>query len=206
MTKNKNCAIIIIANEKGELLMKEITVSREFIYHKFDEKKNEIVVDEEQTYTAERTMTIEEARQYRKAKRLSCFFKIVSIILFIALFVSILSLSLSGILFRTFGLKPSLIALCLFLCVVLFAFSIQPVLIYDNKVENLLEYFSNSGFIIENIGWEAHELEVNDEAKRWRESHPLEEKIRLAKESGNCVDIAAVLKYCGEDLIDKIKH
>ena len=80
-------------------------------------------------------------------------------------------------------------------------FSIQ-----QGKVENLLEYFSNSGFIIENIGWEAHELEVNDEAKRWRESHPLEEKIRLAKESGNCVDIAAVLKYYGEDLIDKIKH
>lgn len=83
-----------------------------------------------------------------------------------------------------------------------FAFAMRTM----DDLENLLEYFSNSGFQLENMIWEEHELAVNDEAKAWREAHPLEEKIRLAKESGNCVDIAAVLKYCGEDLIDKIKH
>lgn len=83
-----------------------------------------------------------------------------------------------------------------------FAFAMRTA----DDLENLLEYFPNSGFQLENMVWEEHELAVNDEAKAWREAHPLEEKIRKAKESGNCVDIAAVLKYCGEDLIDKIKH
>ena len=174
--------------------MKEITVTREFIYHKFDEKKNEIVVDDERTYTAERNMTIEEARQYRKEKRLLWFLGIV-------LFIAVLSLVLTAIF-----LSPPILVPCLFLCVFLFIVSMKLFGIQLDKIDNLLEYFSNSGFWIENISWEAHELEVNDEAKRWRESHPLEEKIRLAKESGNCVDIAAVLKYCGEDLVNNIKH
>lgn len=174
--------------------MKEITVTREFIYHKFDETKNEIVIDEEQTYTATRSMTIEEARQYKKEKRLLWFLGII---------VPITALSPW---FIAIFLDPPIVIPCIILCIFLFIISMIFFSIQQDKIENLLEYFSNSGFIIENIGWEAHELEVNDEAKRWRGSHPLEEKIRLAKESGNCVDIAAVLKYCGEDLINNIKH
>ena len=174
--------------------MKEITVTREFIYHKFDEKKNEIVVDEEQTYTATRSMTVEEARQYKKEKRLLWFLGII-------VPITALSSWLTAIF-----LNPPILIPCIILCIFLFVISMIFFSIQQDKVENLLEYFSNSGFLIENTVWEAHELEVNDEAKRWRESHPLEEKIRLAKESGNCVDIAAVLKYCGEDLVNNIKH
>ena len=174
--------------------MKEIAVAREFIYHKFDEKKNEIVVDNEQTYTATRSMTIEEAKQYKKEKRL---------LLFLGIVLSITALSLVP---TAMFLAPPILIPCLFLCILLFVIFMKLFSIQLDKIDNLLEYFSNSGFIIENISWEAHELEVNDEAKRWRESHPLEEKIRLAKESGNCIDIAAVLKYCGEDLINNIKH
>lgn len=174
--------------------MKEITVTREFIYHKFDEKKNEIVVDDEKTYTATRSMTIEEARQYKKEKRLLWFLGII-------LSVTILSLVLTSIF-----LSPPIVIPFLVSCMFLFIISMKLFSVQLDKIDNLLEYFSNSGFIIENMTWEMHELEVNDEAKRWRESHPLEEKIRLAKESGNCVDIAAVLKYCGEDLVNNIKH
>ena len=182
--------------------MKEIAVTREFIYHKFDEKKNEIVVDNEKTYTATRSMTIEEAKQYKKEKRLLWFLRIVSIILFLAIF----SFAFFAVLFEAQGLKSLIPTLCFFLCILSLAFFIRFLWTQTDKIENLLEYFSNSGFIIENMTWEMHELIVNDEAKRWRESHPLEEKIRLAKESGNCVDIAAVLKYCGEDLVNNIKH
>ena len=174
--------------------MKEITVSREFIYHKFDETKNEIVVDGEQTYTATRSMTIEEARQYKKEKRLLWFLGItVSITIFSSVLASIF-------------LNPPIVIPCVILCMFLLIISMKLFSVQQDKVENLLEYFSNSGFIIENMTWEMHELIVNDKAKKWRESHPLEEKIRLAKESGNCVDIAAVLKYCGEDLVNNIKH
>lgn len=174
--------------------MKNIAISREFIYHKFDEKKNEIVVDNEKTYTATRSMTIEEARQYKKEKRLLWFLVIIASITALSSFLTAIFLN------------PPIVIPCVSLCMFLFIISMKLFTDQQDKVDNLLEYFSNSGFLIENAVWEAHELEVNDEAKRWRESHPLEEKIRLAKESRNCVDIAAVLKYCGEDLINNIKH
>lgn len=174
--------------------MKKIAVAREFIYHKFDEKKNEIIVDNEQTYTATRSMTIEEAKQYKKEKRLLWFLGIV------------LSITVLSLVFTAMFLTPPILIPCLFLCILLSIIFMKLFGTQLDKIENLLEYFSNSGFQLENMIWEEHELAVNDEAKALREAHPLEEKIRLAKESGNCVDIAAVLKYCGEDLIDKIKH
>ncbi len=174
--------------------MKETHITREFIYHKFDEKKNEIIVDDEKTYTAKRNMTVEEAKQYKKEKRLLWFLGII-------VSVMIFSLVLAAVF-----LNPPIVIPFLILCMLLFIISMKLFSIQLDKIDNLLEYFSNSGFIIENMTWEMHELIVNDKAKKWRESHPLEEKIRLAKESGNCVDIAAVLKYCGEDLVNNIKH
>ena len=175
--------------------MKEIAVAREFIYHKFDEKKNEIVCSEKKT--AERSMTEEEQRQYKKKSVFVWFWKILFFMFFAAFLVITVMCHITSCKWLVTILLPVSVIVG-----VSFAF----VMITADDLENLLEYFSNSGFQLENMIWEEHELAVNDEAKRWRESHPLEEKIRLAKESGNCVDIAAVLKYCGEDLINNIKH
>lgn len=171
------------------------TVRRTFYYHKFDEKKNEIVQSEEKI--AERSMTEKEQKQYKKKSVFVWFWRILFFMSFAAfLVITVICYTTSCKWLITILLPVSVIV------GVSFAFAMRTA----DDLENLLEYFSNSGFQLENMVWEEHELAVNDEAKAWREAHPLEEKIRKAKESGNCVDIAAVLKYCGEDLIDKIKH
>lgn len=171
------------------------TIRRTFYYHKFDEKKNEIVCDDEKI--VKRSMTEKEQKQYKKKSIFVWFWRILFFVSFAA-FVAI------AIMCHITSYQPYVIAL-LFVAVVVgvsFSFAMRTA----DDLENLLEYFSNSGFQLENMIWEEHELAVNDEAKAWREAHPLEEKIRKAKESGNCVDIAAVLKYCGEDLVNNIKH
>lgn len=169
------------------------TIHRTFCYHEFDEKKNEIVQSEEKN--AERSMTEEEQNQYKNKSALVWFWRILSFISFFT-FLAFITLSHYSCIY--------LIGFVLF--TILFGISFGFAVITQIDRDNLFEYFSNSGFQLENMIWEEHELAVNDEAKAWREAHPLEEKIRQAKESGNCVDIAAVLKYCGEDLVDKIKH
>lgn len=169
------------------------TIHRTFCYHEFDEKKNEIVQSEEKN--AERSMTEEEQNQYKNKSALVWFWRILSFISFFT-FLAFITLSHYSCIY--------LIGFVLF--TILFGISFGFAVITQIDRDNLFEYFSNSGFQLENMIWEEHELAVNDKAKAWREAHPLEEKIRQAKESGNCVDIAAVLKYCGEDLIDKIKH
>lgn len=169
------------------------TIHRTFYYHKFDEKKNEIVLNEEKI--VERSMTEDEQKQYKKKSIWVWFWRILSFILF--------STFLAFMILCNFSVTY---LIGFFVFAILFGISFSLTTMIQDDRDNLLEYFSNSGFQLENIIWEEHELAVNDEAKAWREAHPLEEKIRQAKESGNCVDIAAVLKYCGEDLIDKIKH
>lgn len=170
------------------------TIHRTFYYHEFDEKKNEIVWGKEEI--AERSMTEEEQKQYKKKSIFVWFWRILS-------FTSLAAFLVVAVMCHVISSNLGIVLLLLSVPVgVSWGFAIR----IGDDLKNLLEYFSNSGFQLENMIWEEHELAVNDEAKAWREAHPLEEKIRQAKESGNCVDIAAVLKYCGEDLVDKIKH
>ena len=170
------------------------TIHRTFCYHEFDEKKNEIVQSEERI--VERSMTEEEQRQYKKKSIFVWFWRVLS-------FTSLAAFLTIMVMCYVISSKLGIVLLLLSVPVgVSCGFAIR----IDDDLENLLEYFSNSGFELENMIWEEHELAVNDKVKAWREAHPLEEKIRQAKESGNCVDIAAVLKYCGEDLVDRIKH
>lgn len=169
------------------------TIRRTFYYHEFDEKKNEIVQSEEKI--VERNITEDEQKQYKNKSALVWFWRILSFISFFT-FLTFITLSHYSCIY--------LIGFVLF--TILFGISFGFAVITQIDRDNLLDYFANSGFQLENMIWEEHELAVNDEAKAWREAHPLEEKIRQAKESGNCVDIATVLKYCGEDLVDRIKH
>lgn len=171
------------------------TVRRTFCYPKFDEKKNEIVWNDEKI--AERSMTEDEQRQYKKKSVFVWFWRIL-------FFMSFAAFLVITVMYYTTSCKW--LVTILLPVIVIVGVSFAFVMITAGDLENLLEYFSNSGFQLENMIWEERELAVNDEAKAWREAHPLEEKIRKAKESGNCVDIAAVLKYCGEDLINNIKH
>ena len=64
------------------------TIHRTFYYHKFDEKKNEIVCDKEEV--AERSMTEEEQKQYKKKSAFVWFWKILLFVSFTVFLATII--------------------------------------------------------------------------------------------------------------------
>lgn len=173
--------------------MKYPKITRDFDYHIFDTSKNAFEV--ERTETAKRSMTEDERKKY-KTFRLKEVIGIIFSILF----------AVGGLIMFTASNDRWYYILFGFGLVTLFGFVLTFAGNAAIDISSLLETAKNSGFYTEYLVWEQSELDQNDIAKEWRASHPLEEKIRKAQESGNCVDVAAVLKYCGEDLIDRIKH
>ena len=173
--------------------MKYPKIKRDFDYHVFNDSKNAFEVDRRET--AERSMTEDERKKYRTF-RLRETYGLILGILFAVGGIVVLAASNDKWYYILFGF--GLITFCAF------AWTFGGNAAFD--ISSLIEVAKNSGFYMEYLVWEQSELEQNDIAKEWRKNHPLEEKIRKAQESENCVDIAAVLKYCGEDLVDRIKH
>ena len=173
--------------------MKYPKITRNFEYHVFNDSKNAFEVD--RIETAERSMTEDERKEYRTF-RLRETLGIILCILFAIGGIIMFVVSNDRWYYIMFGF--GLIVFCAFAL----TFGENAAL----DISSLFEVAKSSGFYTENLVWEQSELEQNDIAKEWRKNHPLEEKIRKAQESENCVDIAAILKYCGEDLVDRIKH
>lgn len=173
--------------------MKYPKITKDFDYHVFNTSKNAFEV--ERTETAKRSMTEDEQKKY-KIFRIK---EVIGIVLSILFAVSgLVMLAASNDVWYCILFGFGLIAFC----AVALTFGGNAAI----DISSLLEVAKNSGFYMEYLIWEQSELDQNDIAKEWRANHPLEEKIRKAQESGNCVDIAAVLKYCGEDLVDRIKY
>lgn len=176
--------------------MKNLFVYKKYTFHRFDEATNQIVFDHE--ITANRLMTNAERKQYKRLCIAGVVFGVLSLLSVVAGLASIiLTEDILPDWFCGIGIA------CIFLCALPLHFSLQ----YAGDAHDMREYkFKETGFEDEDTAYQSMEDDVKDRAKVWRETHPLEEKIRIAKETGNCVDIAAVLKYCGEDLVDRIKH
>ena len=69
-------------------------------------------------------------------------------------------------------------------------------LTYDEKVD----HFSDWGFEVFDLMLEGERERQSNLAKEWREKHRLEESIRIAQETQNCVDIAKVARIYAEQL------
>lgn len=67
---------------------------------------------------------------------------------------------------------------------------------YDNS--KITRYFVDKYFKEEYTDRDLHDIRINDQAKRWRENHPLEEKCRLAME-GNPNYVADLIRYVQEE-------
>ena len=173
--------------------MKYPKITRTFDYHVFNDSKNTFEV--ERTEIAKRSMTEDEQKKYKTSRLKEVIGGIVGALFAVGGLV-MLAASNDAWYYILFGF--GLIAFCAF------AWTFAGNAAID--ISSLLEVAKNSGFYTEYLVWEQSELDQNDIAKEWRANHPLEEKVRKAQESGNCVDVAAVLKYCGEDLVDRIKH
>ena len=170
-------------------------IKKTYTFHRFNESTNEIEFDHE--ITANRLMTNAERKKYTCLRIASVAFSILSLlcaatgVAFILLPTTVLPVWFCGV-----GIG------CIFLCAIPFNFALQ----YSNNVEFMKEEeLLKTGFEDEDAAYQSMEDDVKDRAKVWREAHPLEEKIRIAKETGNCVDIAELVRYCGADLVDKLK-
>ena len=175
--------------------MKNSFVYKKYTFHRFDEATNEIVFDHE--ITAQRLMTNAERKKYKCLR--------IASVAFSTLFLLYAAAGMALILLTTAVLPVWFCGVgigCIFLCAIPFNFALQ----YSNNVEFMKEEeLLKTGFEDEDAAYQSMEDEVKDRAKVWREAHPLEEKIRIAKETGNCVDIAELGRYCGADLVDKLK-
>lgn len=176
--------------------MKKLFVYKKYTCHRFDEATNEIVFYYQ--IIANRPMTPTEQKQYTRLHIASVILYVLSLLSAVAgLSFIILTKDVLPVWYCGVGIA------CILLCALPLYFAQQ----YGDDAEYLKEKeFLKTGFEDEDATYESLENYVKECAKVWREAHPLEEKIRIAKETGNCVDIAAVMKYCGEDLVDRIKH
>ena len=175
--------------------MKKLFVYKKYAFHRFDEATNEIVFDHE--ITANRLMTNAERKQYKRLR--------IASVVFTILFLLCAAAGVALILLTTTVLPAWFCGVgigCIVLCAIPFYFGLQ----YSNAVEFMKEEeLLKTGFEDEDAAYQSMEDDVKDRAKVWREAHPLEEKIRIAKKTGNCVDIAELVRYCGADLVDKLK-
>lgn len=175
--------------------MKKLFVYKKYTFHRFNESTNEIEFDHK--ITAHRLMTPAERKQYKRLYIAGVVLGLLSLLCVVAgLALIILTDAVLPAWFCGVGLA------CILLCALPLRFALQ----YGDDAKCLKEKeLLKTGFEDEDAAYQSMEDYVKDCAKVWREAHPLEEKIRIAKNTGNCVDIAELVRYCGTDLVDKLK-
>ena len=177
--------------------MKTPLVRKEYIFHRFNENTNTIDFDHRTHIT--RHMTPAEATQYCRLRRL-LFLSSTLTVLCLLTGLGLMICAAGGILpdwWAGIGLVCSIGLICIPLRFVL-QFT-------DDKNCLLNKELPQVGFEGKDADYQKMEDETKAYAERWRAAHPLEEKIRIAQQSGNCVDIAELVRYCGADLVDKLK-
>lgn len=176
--------------------MKIPLIQKSYTFHRFNERTNTIEVDHDSTVT--RHMTPAETGRYRHLRRLYILWTITTILSLIVAF------ALIGCVFGC--VLPDWWAGIGFVCFILIYFPLRYVLEFANKIEQLLKKeLPQTGFEDEDATHNSMEDYAKNCAEVWRAAHPLEEKIRIAQQTKNCVDIAELVRYCGADLADKLK-
>jgi len=175
--------------------MKDLFVYKKYTFHRFNESTNEI--EESHTVTIPRAMIHEERKRYKKLHTASMVFGALCLLCMVAgVALIILCSCVLPDWFCGIGLA------CILLCALPLRFALQ----YGSDAECMREKdLLKVGFEQKDDTYQKMEDETKAYAEAWRAAHPLEEKIRLAKKSGNCVDIAELVRYCGADLVDKLK-
>lgn len=176
--------------------MKAKRIYKEYTYHQFNPLTNEMEFD--RSITVNREMTPAEKKKYFRFHRFAILCSIFSVVLIVAgVMLPLLASEKLIPYYFNFGL----------FFVVVAVFPIRFGIECYCKCENLLgREFLAVGFEEYDNAYEDSEEYQHDCAEVWRATHPLEEKIRLAQQSGNCVDIANLVRHCETYLIDKINY
>ena len=175
--------------------MKQLFVYKKYTCYAFNESTNEIEFDHE--IIANRPMTPTEQKNYKRLYFAGWVLGALSILCVVSgLALIILTDAVLPAWFCGVGLA------CILLCALPLRFALQ----YGDAAKCMKDTeLLKVGFEDEDKTHESNENWVKKCAEEWRAAHPLEEKIRIAKKSGNCVDIAELVRYCGADLADKLK-
>lgn len=176
--------------------MKIPLIQKSYTFHRFNEYTNTIEVDHDSIVT--RHMTPAEIGRYRRLRRFYILGAISTALPSIVAFMLMLCALGDALPDWWAGVGGA--------CLGLMCIPLQFVLNLGDKIKQLLEKeLPQIGFEDKDIAHKSMEGNVKAYAEAWRAAHPLEEKIRIAKETGNCVDIAELVRYCGADLADKLK-
>ena len=177
--------------------MKVPFVQKSYTFHRFNECTNTIEFDYD--ITVKRAMTLAEAVRYCQFRCLYIFWYTVMVLgvligasLILCAFASILPDWCAG----AGIIGGSVIAVLAFWFVLQFG---------DDYKHLLNTELPKVGFEEEDAAHKSVEEYTQSCADAWRAAHPLEEKIRLAQKTKNCVDIAELVRYYGADLADKLK-
>lgn len=176
--------------------MKSKRIYKEYTHHLFNPLTNDIEFD--RAITVNREMTTAEKKKYYHCRGLEIFWSVLSITL-IAMSITLIVLAGEGWLSQWFYFSILLIFVA--------AFPIKFGIEHSVKCDDLLNReFPAVGFEEYDRTHEDSEEYQQDCAEIWRATHPLEEKIRRAQQSGNCVDIADLVRHCETHLVDKINY
>ena len=163
--------------------MKEVV--KEFRYNRFSPLQNKMVEGDKKICT--RPLTIEERKIVKRADFYGWLIPICGIIGFLGTL--------------TFGVMAGVISLW-FLIGVPFTIAFYGVCDWAmNKYDDCHEkmsHFNEWGFDVEQLMWEQHYDQQMLNMTIWRKQHPLEEAVRKAQESGNCVDIVEAARLYAE--------
>lgn len=176
--------------------MKVPFIQKSYTFHRFNERTNTIEFDRGITTT--RAMTPAEASRYCHLIRSYVFWIILIILSWVAALVLMGYASCCKLPDWCAGIGITFIGVTFIPFLFLIEFK-------SDAKQLLMKELSQTGFEEEDAAHESMEEYTQSCADAWRAAHPLEEKIRLAQKSGNCVDIAELVRYCGADLVDKLK-
>lgn len=167
--------------------MKYPTIDRKFIPLCFLRTQNRLFRDEESAVTVHREMTDSEKKTYRSFQ----FWRNWSFVLIIVYVVFAASLALAIAI--KYGDSPApIISLGVRLVGAIVSTELNSHIV-DTRDSWLISR-QKFGFAEEAKAFRDYDRIIEEQAQAWRTVHPLEEKIRIATESKNCVDIAAVIR------------
>lgn len=161
-------------------------ISRCFTYKTFNPNINRI---EEEIKTSWKEV---DAKTTRVIKRYE-FFQHLCLWLWFPLFIA--SITFACIADNGGGFVCVASAIC---CVCTLGFISYQILACEDKSDALKDCFCEINFDDERAECEAYNIEQEKIALEWRQIHPFEEKIRMAKERGSSVDIAEMIKHYEE--------
>lgn len=167
--------------------MKYPTIGRKFIPLCFLRTQNRLFRDEEAAVTVHREMTDSEKKAYRSFQ--CCRNWSLALIIIYTVFAAFLTLAIAV----KYGDDPVLIISLGVCCAVVSVSAVLNSRIVDARDSWLISR-QKFGFADEVKAFSDYDRIVKEQAQAWRSTHPLEEKIRVATESKNCVDIAEAIR------------